>query len=94
MSRFRGQLPGYPPDSRQREAALQNRASQLHGDDLPCFFRHVAGPPVHDSHTASALLDRAFVGEESQGMILAVDGQDEKPLFVSAEGLPVGSKVR
>ncbi|KKU10107.1 MAG: Methionyl-tRNA synthetase, beta subunit [Parcubacteria group bacterium GW2011_GWB1_46_8] len=39
---------------------------------------------------------------ESQGMILAVDGSEMqigdktflKPLFVSADGLPVGSKVR
>jgi methionine--tRNA ligase beta chain len=35
---------------------------------------------------------RRMMGEESQGMILAV-GED-KPLFISAEGLPVGSKVR
>ena len=31
--------------------------------------------------------------EESQGMILAVDGSD-KPLFLSAEGMPVGAKIR
>jgi len=31
--------------------------------------------------------------EESQGMILAVDAED-KPMFISAEGLPVGAKVR
>ena len=36
---------------------------------------------------------RKMMGEESQGMILAVDGTD-KPIFVSAEGLPVGAKVR
>ena len=30
--------------------------------------------------------------EESQGMILAVG--DDKPIFVSAENLPVGAKVR
>lgn len=36
---------------------------------------------------------RKMMGEESQGMILAVDSED-KPLFVSAEGLPVGAKVR
>jgi methionyl-tRNA synthetase len=36
---------------------------------------------------------RKMMGEESQGMILAVDGAD-KPIFVSAEGLPVGAKVR
>jgi methionine--tRNA ligase beta chain len=36
---------------------------------------------------------KKIMGEESQGMILAVDAE-EKPLFVSAEGLPVGSKVR
>jgi len=35
---------------------------------------------------------RKMVGEESQGMILAVG--DEKPMFVSGEGLPVGSRVR
>ncbi len=35
---------------------------------------------------------RKMIDEESQGMILAVG--DEKPIFVSAENLPVGSKVR
>jgi tRNA-binding EMAP/Myf-like protein len=42
------------------------------------------------------------MAEESQGMILAVDGLElpfgehgaAKPLFISAEGLPVGAKVR
>ncbi len=45
---------------------------------------------------------RKMLSEESQGMILAVDGLElpfgqhgsVKPLFISAEGLPVGSKVR
>lgn len=40
--------------------------------------------------------------EESQGMILAVDGDElpfgehgpKKPIFVSGEGMPVGAKVR
>lgn len=36
---------------------------------------------------------RKMMDEESQGMILAVDGAD-KPLFLSAEGLPVGAKIR
>ncbi len=36
---------------------------------------------------------KKIMGEESQGMILAVDS-DDKPIFVSAEGLPVGAKVR
>ena len=36
---------------------------------------------------------RKMLGEESQGMILAVDGKD-KPLFISADGMPIGSKVR
>lgn len=35
---------------------------------------------------------KKIMEEESQGMILAVG--EEKPLFVSAEGLPVGAKVR
>ncbi|MBT3249608.1 MAG: hypothetical protein HN846_00640 [Candidatus Pacebacteria bacterium] len=35
---------------------------------------------------------RKMMGEESQGMILAVDGQD-KPFFVTAAGLPLGAKV-
>ena len=39
------------------------------------------------------LAPRKMMDEESQGMILAVDGAD-KPLFVSAEGLPVGAKIR
>lgn len=36
---------------------------------------------------------KKIMSEESQGMILAVDGPD-KPIFVNAEGMPVGSKVR
>ncbi len=36
---------------------------------------------------------RKMMGKESQGMILAVDGPD-KPIFVSAEGMPVGAKIR
>lgn len=35
---------------------------------------------------------KKIMEEESQGMILAVG--EEKPLFLSAEGLPVGVKVR
>lgn len=34
------------------------------------------------------------VVEESQGMILAVDSADGKPLFISGKGLPIGSKIR
>lgn len=45
---------------------------------------------------------RKMMGEESQGMILAVDGLElpfgehgeGKPVFVSGEGLPVGARVR
>jgi tryptophanyl-tRNA synthetase len=40
------------------------------------------------------LQPRKMPGGESQGMILAVDSIDNKPLFISAAGLPVGSKVR
>jgi tryptophanyl-tRNA synthetase len=40
------------------------------------------------------LLYRKMLGEESQGMIMAVDGVDGKPIFVSAEGLPLGSTIR
>lgn len=40
------------------------------------------------------LAPRKMMGEESQGMILAVDGPDMKPIFVSAEGMPVGAKIR
>lgn len=48
------------------------------------------------------LVPRKMPGGESQGMILAVDGQKlgfgehggAKPLFVSAENLPIGAKVR
>lgn len=39
------------------------------------------------------LAPRKMMDEESQGMILAVDGKD-KPIFVSAEGMPVGAKIR
>jgi tryptophanyl-tRNA synthetase len=41
---------------------------------------------------------RKMPGGESQGMILAASNAagavDDKPLFISAEGLPIGSKVR
>ena len=47
---------------------------------------------------------KKIMDEESQGMILAIDlpsptaseGQagSEKPLFISAEGFPIGAKVR
>lgn len=40
------------------------------------------------------LQPRKMIGEESQGMILAVDGPDEKPIFVNADGLPIGSTIR
>ncbi|MEK7543751.1 MAG: tryptophan--tRNA ligase [Patescibacteria group bacterium] len=48
------------------------------------------------------LAPRKMMDEESQGMILAVDGDElpfgehgpKKPVFVSAEGLPVGAKIR
>lgn len=45
------------------------------------------------------LLPRKMMGEESQGMIIAVDSsasseQAGKPLFVNAKGLPVGAKIR
>lgn len=38
---------------------------------------------------------RKMMDEESRGMILAVDSvKDSKPLFVSADGMPVGAKIR
>jgi len=41
------------------------------------------------------LAPRKMMDEESQGMILAVDSEKEKkPLFVSAEGMPVGANIR
>lgn len=40
------------------------------------------------------LVYRKMMDEESQGMIMAVDGVDKKPIFVSAEGLPIGAKIR
>lgn len=39
------------------------------------------------------LAPRRMMGEESQGMILAVDSPD-KPLFVSADGMPLGAVIR
>ena len=36
---------------------------------------------------------RKMMGEESQGMILAVDGE-KGPIFISGKGMPVGAKVR
>ena len=45
------------------------------------------------------LAPRKMLDEESQGMILAVDGPStgsglNKPIFVSAEGMPIGAKIR
>ena len=45
------------------------------------------------------LESRKMMGEESQGMIMAVDSsasseQAAKPIFLSAEGMPVGAKIR
>jgi methionine--tRNA ligase beta chain len=37
---------------------------------------------------------RKMMGEESQGMILAVDGEDGQPFFISATELPLGAQVR
>jgi len=39
------------------------------------------------------LQPRKMMGEQSHGMILAVDGAD-KPIFVSADGMPLGSIIR
>jgi tryptophanyl-tRNA synthetase len=39
------------------------------------------------------LAPRKMLNEESQGMIMAVDGPG-KPIFLSGEGMPIGSKVR
>ncbi len=39
------------------------------------------------------LAPRKMMDEESQGMILAVDTA-EKPLFLSADGMPLGAKIR
>jgi hypothetical protein len=35
-----------------------------------------------------------MMDEYSQGMIMAVDGADGKPQFISADGMPVGAKIR
>lgn len=48
------------------------------------------------------LAPRKMMGEESQGMILAVDGEEKslgehgnaKPIFITAENMPLGAKVR
>lgn len=41
------------------------------------------------------LAPRKMMDEESQGMILSVDSEDtSKPLFISAEGMPIGVKIR
>ncbi len=37
---------------------------------------------------------RKMMDEESQGMILAVDSPEGKPVFINADGLDIGSKVR
>jgi methionine--tRNA ligase beta chain len=37
---------------------------------------------------------KKMLDEESQGMILAVDSTEGKPIFVETPNLPIGSKVR
>lgn len=37
---------------------------------------------------------RKMMDEESQGMILAVDSTESKPIFIETPNLPVGAKVR
>jgi len=40
------------------------------------------------------LAPRKMMGEESQGMIVAADDADNKPVFLSGDGLPIGSRIR
>ncbi len=40
------------------------------------------------------LAPRKMMGEESQGMIMAADAEDGKPIFLSGDNLPLGSKIR
>jgi tryptophanyl-tRNA synthetase len=40
------------------------------------------------------LAPRKMMDEESQGMILAVDGKEGKPMFLSGEGMPIGATIR
>jgi tryptophanyl-tRNA synthetase len=40
------------------------------------------------------LQSRKMMGEESQGMIMATDGPDGKPVFVTAEGMSVGARIQ
>lgn len=40
------------------------------------------------------LAPRKMMDEYSQGMIMAVDGPDGKPQFISADGMPTGAKIR
>lgn len=40
------------------------------------------------------LAPRKMMDEQSQGMIMAVDGPDGKPQFIPAERMPVGSRIR
>lgn len=40
------------------------------------------------------LAPRKMMDEYSQGMIMAIDGADGKPQFLSADGMPVGAKIR
>lgn len=40
------------------------------------------------------LAPRKMLDEFSQGMILAVDGLDKKPQFVSADDMPIGARIR
>lgn len=72
------------------------------GDDTPrIIFTGVRGfGYVPEDFTARQFLfitnlqPRKMLDEESQGMILAVDGADKRPQFVSAEHMPVGAKIR
>jgi methionyl-tRNA synthetase len=40
------------------------------------------------------LAPRKMMDEYSQGMIMAIDGSDGKPQFLSGDGMPAGAKIR
>jgi len=48
----------------------------------------------HQFFFITNLAPRKMLDEYSNGMIMAVDGTDGKPQFISADAMPVGAKIR
>lgn len=73
------------------------RRRELFGVDLVSLHGHITFHHSREDYPycqgGAQWSPRRMPAGESQGKILAVDGSD-KPLFLSAEGMPLGVKIR